>query len=165
METNYTKIGIIGKSFGTEGFNRIKMYDDFFDVCKKQDFIFLQIDNYFVPFRVVAWKNNHQLVKFDDISTQFQADKLHKSYCYLPTSKVEHLIEKEDFPILGFTIFNGEEMLGEIVDLHEMTEQFLAVVIFNEKEVFIPIHESMIISIDSTNKQIIMDLPEGLLDL
>ncbi len=41
----------------------------------------------------------------------------------------------------------------------------MAFVIHNGREVLIPLNESLIVSVDRENKTLLMDLPEGLLDM
>lgn len=165
MENDYVKVATIGKSFGSDGTVRIKMFPEFLDTAKKEDFIFLDWDNYFVPFRILKWKKSDQYIIFDDIVNQHQADKLQGKSCFLPKALVSHLIQEEELPFLGFTIFNDSKSIGKVIHIEEMTDQFLATVIFNENEVFIPIHESLIIDINPDKKELYMELPEGLLNL
>jgi 16S rRNA processing protein RimM len=46
-----------------------------------------------------------------------------------------------------------------------MPQQEIAVVVYQNKEVLIPLNEKLIVSIDEDKKVILMDLPEGLLTL
>jgi 16S rRNA processing protein RimM len=46
-----------------------------------------------------------------------------------------------------------------------MPQQEMAFVIHNGREVLIPLNESLIVSVDRENKTLLMDLPEGLLDM
>jgi 16S rRNA processing protein RimM len=45
-----------------------------------------------------------------------------------------------------------------------MPQQEMAFLDYRGREVLIPLNEQLIISIDETQKHILMDLPEGLLD-
>ena len=53
-------------------------------------------------------------------------------------------------------------MLDEFV---EQPHQLLCRIEIETKEVLIPLHEDTIIKIDQKKKQIIVDLPEGLLEI
>jgi 16S rRNA processing protein RimM len=54
---------------------------------------------------------------------------------------------------------------GVITEVVEMPQQEMAFVLHHGREVLIPLNESLIISIDRENKTLLMDLPEGLLDM
>lgn len=165
MESEYIKIATLGKSFGTDGTIRIKVFPEFHDEAKKQDFIFIETDNYHVPYRVIKWTKSDQYILFDDINDQFQADKLQGKKCYLPLNIVSHLIENESLPFVGFSLYSDGKLVGKIEHVEEMTDQLLATVIINEGEILIPIHESLILDVNPEKQELYMQLPEGLLDL
>lgn len=66
---------------------------------------------------------------------------------------------------LGFTIIDNTLPIGEIIEVIEMPHQILCKVIYKGKEVLIPVHENSLLSIDKKNRKIIVELPEGLLDV
>ena len=55
--------------------------------------------------------------------------------------------------------------MGLIEDVREYPQQFLASIQYQEKEVLIPLNEAFIVEIDKTKKLLILDLPDGLLEL
>jgi len=165
METEFTKIGILGKSFGTEGFNKLKVFNEFGEIVKKSDFLFIKVDNYYVPYRVEAFKPGKRMIKFDDVETQQSADKLHNQSLYLHTSVVGHLLVNELEAWIGYTVFSDDKSIGKIIDIREMPHQLLATVSYQNKEIYLPIHEDLIVEIVPEEKMIALDLPEGILDL
>ena len=70
----------------------------------------------------------------------------------------EHLI---GFLILDQTI--GE--VGPIDEVLEMPQQEMAFLKFKGREVLIPLNEELIVSVDEKNRTVLMDLPEGLLEM
>lgn len=77
---------------------------------------------------------------------------------------------KEEVPHeewLGFYILdnNLQKKYGPIVDIIELPTQLTAVVEQDGKEILIPLHEDLIMAIDTAKKVISMNLPEGLIDL
>jgi 16S rRNA processing protein RimM len=66
----------------------------------------------------------------------------------------------------GFTLV--DVALGEIGVIREVLElpgQFLALVDYQDQEVMVPLHPSLIQKADLKNRILEMDLPEGLLEL
>lgn len=55
--------------------------------------------------------------------------------------------------------------MGEILEVKEYPQQFLATVNYKETEVLIPLNEAFILEIDMDKKVVKFDLPEGLLEL
>ena len=77
--------------------------------------------------------------------------------------------DEDDFPyqdLKGFTATDETEgLLGEITAVNEFPQQFVATVVFKEKEVLFPLNEDMIVKIDQDLKTLVVNLPEGLIDL
>lgn len=165
MDNSFIQIGQLGKSFGTDGFNRIKIFDEFLEVAKTAEFLFLEEEDYHVPFRVISWKKGNAMIQFDDVKTQDQADQIQSKRIYLSSDKVAHLQVTNLVGLEGFIVFDQEIEVGPILYLHEMPHQLLATVDYKGKEIFIPIVEELVEKIDTENQQIRMNLPEGILEL
>nr|MBA3674377.1 16S rRNA processing protein RimM [Chitinophagaceae bacterium] len=67
--------------------------------------------------------------------------------------------------LLGFTMINEEEDLGEILEIIEQPHQVLCKILLNDKEALIPIHEEFLNKIDKKNRKVYVTLPDGLLDI
>ncbi len=55
--------------------------------------------------------------------------------------------------------------LGEILEVNEYPQQFVATVSYKGKEILFPLNDDMIIEIDEDARTLLVDLPDGLLDL
>ena len=71
----------------------------------------------------------------------------------------------EDF--IGYKIYEqNKDLIGEIIDYDDSTENALFIVRTGEEEiVYIPIVEDFIVDINNIDKNVTMALPSGLLDL
>ena len=67
--------------------------------------------------------------------------------------------------LLGYTIINDTTPLGEILEIIEQPHQLLCRLEINSKEVLVPLHDEFLNKIDHRKKQVIVTLPEGLLDI
>lgn len=168
-QENVYKIGILGKPHGIKGELSFMFNDDVFDRVDA-DYLILLIDGILVPFYIEEYRfhgNDTALVKFCDIDDSERARDLTGCEVYFPKS----LSDADDFDnswedIIGFNVFNGDNYIGTISDVDTSTENILLSVSTNdEKEVLIPAAEEFIKDIDVDKKEIIMELPDGLLDV
>jgi 16S rRNA processing protein RimM len=73
--------------------------------------------------------------------------------------------KKAPSSLLGYTIINETEPLGEILEIIEQPHQLLCRLEIEGKEVLIPLHEDTLQKADHKKRQVIVQLPEGLLDI
>jgi 16S rRNA processing protein RimM len=122
-----------------------------------------------------AWKVTSIRFKEREATVHLQGiDDRNTSDLYL---KKKVFVQKEDLPepgekqfyiheITGYTV--TDKTLGDvgvINDVYELPQHPVLAVIYNEKEALIPASADFIVKIDRKNKIILMDLPEGLLDI
>jgi len=163
-------IGYITKTKGLKG--EVQLFFEFQDYEDLElDSLFIELNGRLVPFFVASHKlqaNSTGYFYFEDIDTIEKAEKLLKKKVYLPLSKMPERGEDEFFytDLKGFIVHDehyGE--LGEIIEVHEYPQQFIAVVPYKFREVMFPLNEDIIKSIDEENCILEVDLPEGLVDL
>ena len=66
---------------------------------------------------------------------------------------------------LGYTVINKNKALGEILEVIEQQHQLLFRLEIQNKEILIPLNDETLKKIDHKKKQVIVELPEGLLDI
>ncbi len=163
-------IGYITKTKGLKG--EVQLYFEF-DAYEDLDLdvVFANMNGKMVPFFVESHKlypNSTGLFYFEDIDHIDKAQALLKKKMYLPLTKMPERGE-DDFTykdLKGFMVTDethGE--LGEIMEVNEYPQQFVATVLYKEKEILFPLNEDIIVEIDEDEKTLSVDLPEGLLDL
>ena len=164
------EIGYISKTRGLKGEVQVSFSFDEPEKLKIKS-VFIEINNKLVPFFVDTYKIPMPQVgyfTFEDIDHIDKAQNITKRKIFLP-NRLKPKRKKEEFlytDLIGFTaddLQNGN--LGEITEVREYPQQFLATVNYKEKEVLIPLNEAFIIKLDIELKTISFDLPEGLLDL
>lgn len=163
-------IGYITKTKGLKG--EVQLFFEFKDYESLDlDVVFAELNGKMVPFFVSSHKlytNQTGLFYFEDIDHIDKAQALVKKKIYLPLTKMPERGE-DDFEyddLQGFLVVDethGE--LGEIVEVNEYPQQFVATMIYQEKEILFPLNEDIIVEIDDEEKILTVDLPEGLLDL
>jgi len=163
-------IGYITKTKGLKG--ELQLFFEFEDYQDLDlDVVFLELNGKMVPFFVASHKlyeNSTGLFYFDDIDHVDKAQPLVKKKAYLPLSKKPERDEDEFYytDLKGFIAVDetlGE--LGEIIEVNEYPQQFVATVTYQNKEILFPLNEDFIVEIDDEENILTLDLPEGLLDI
>lgn len=163
-------IGYITKTKGLKG--EVQLYFEF-DGYENLDLdvVFADMNGKMVPFFVESHKlypNSTGLFYFDDIDHIDKAQVLVKKKMYLPLTKMPERGE-DDFTyndLKGYIVSDETQgELGEIIEVNEYPQQFVATLVYQEKEILFPLNEDMIVEIDEEEKTLLVDLPEGLLDL
>jgi 16S rRNA processing protein RimM len=67
--------------------------------------------------------------------------------------------------LLGYSIIDNNNPLGEILEVIEQPHQLLCRLEIKGKEVLIPLHEESLQKVDHKKKQVLVELPEGLLEI
>lgn len=166
------KIGKIGKPHGVKGEVSLMFEDDVFDRVDA-DYLVLLIDGILVPFFFEEYRfksDETALVKFCDIDTKEQAQELTGCDVYFSRKLSEDgredmsLNEAENFKLLDAN--NDNSLIGTVKSVDYSTVNTLFNVETPDgKEIMIPASEDFIVDIDTEKHFIIVDLPEGLLDL
>lgn len=166
-------IGYISKTHGVHGEVDLAFSDDIFD-NDNLEYLVIDIDGIFVPFFVDSYRfrsNEVALIIFQDIDSSDKAEDLVGKKVYFPK---EHL-SKEDLEDInldgtvskgfeGYNVYSeNNEFIGKIIEIDDSTINTLLLIEKDNNRFYIPLVEEYIIEIKSDS--IIMDLPDGLLDI
>lgn len=125
--------------------------------------------NTFLPWFIESAKiksGNEIYIKLEGVDVREAALKLTQKHVWLPESDFKKFVVKSaPANLLGYTITNNKVPLGEILELIEQPHQLLCRLEIKGKEVLIPLHEQTLQKINHKNKEIVVDLPDGLLDI
>lgn len=163
-------IGYITKTKGLKGEVQVYFeFDDYEDL--ELETVYIEINKKLIPFFVSSYKlhpNSTGYFYFEDIDVIEKAEKLLKKKLYLPLTKKPERTDDEFYytDLKGFIAFDeklGE--LGEIMEVHEYPQQFIAVVAYKFSEIMFPLNEDMIVSIDVEEGELHVNLPDGLIDV
>mgnify|MGYP002372936529 FL=1 len=159
-------IGTITKTHGFEGAVAVKITGRPAGEPKINEPVFVVIDGIPVPFfiRDVYFAGGDTMIlAFDDYATPASVMMLKgcEVRCEAPKGSGESPDE-----LAGYTIVDtNTSFRAPILSVGEQSGQILATVDLNGREIFIPLHPDLIISVDDKRKVIKMSLPEGLTDL
>lgn len=171
---NKIKVGVIAKPHGVSGevVARVDVGFSTDDLC--YDFLLVEIDGGLVPYYVeqIRDKNAEEsLVKFEFIENQEDAKRISGSPIYIDSEWIDSEEKKSDNMSIGMLIgFDVEDIktgyIGKITDIDEQNGMNpLFVVETKEGEKLIPIVDDFIKEIETKQKKIKFDLPEGLITI
>ncbi|MBQ2289786.1 MAG: 16S rRNA processing protein RimM [Bacteroidaceae bacterium] len=155
------------KPHGTKG--EIGLQSDGFTLDEECDFVACNIDGILVPFffeTIRPKSDDISIVKVERMESAEEVRFLTNRDAYIPRQWVEDSEELTWSYFKGFkAIDNVLGEIGEIVDVDDNTINTLFVVENGNDEILIPAQEEFIVNIDHDNKEIIFDLPEGLVSM
>lgn len=163
------QLGQVIKTHGLHGEVSISLDVDFPEDYKNLESVFLQREGKLVPFFIdtIQVNNKKALVKFEDIDSLDEAKRLVKAELYLPATQLPKLSDGKFYfhDLVGCEVFEGERSIGPVKDVYDLGPNQLMEVVFEEKDVLIPLTDGILKSVDVENKKILVELPDGLLDL
>ena len=123
----------------------------------------------FIPWFIESAKikNEEEIyIKLEGVATREQALRLTQKQVWLPETDFKKFSSKSSpISFLGYEIVENNQVLGKILEVIEQPHQVLCRIDLDGKEAFIPLHEETIVKIDKKRSQVIVDLPEGLLEI
>ncbi|GEQ84552.1 ribosome maturation factor RimM [Patiriisocius marinistellae] len=164
-------VGKVVKKYSFKGELLVKLDTDEPELFLEMESVFVEQHKNLIPFFIESsslHKSTLLRVQFEDVYDEATADTLLGTELFLPLSFLPPLTGTKFYyhEVIGFTIRDkAYGNAGTISHINDHTAQHLFVSILNGNEVLIPISDEFIKEIDRENKVIIMDLPEGLIDL
>jgi 16S rRNA processing protein RimM len=163
-------LGTISRKFSFKGEVVLQINPDLGYFPENLKSVFVEIQHKRIPFFIEftkAHKKNNLRIKFEDISTEAEADNLVKRDVYVLKSEVDIDEEFSIKDLVSYTAFDDkdENEIGEIVNINTSTPQAFFEIIAENGQILIPVNEDWIIEIDEDHKEVYFELPEGLLDL
>ena len=161
------KIGRLGKAHGVKGEVSFHFDDDIFDRVECE-YLVLEIDGILVPFFMEEYRFRNgylAFVKFRDVDTQERASELTGCDVYFPRDLAA---AEDEMPILsmlvGFSIVDAatNKSIGVIEDVNDQTANILFEL---DNGALIPASDELIMNIDTQREEIVMDIPDGLLEI
>jgi 16S rRNA processing protein RimM len=164
------KIGYILKPHGLKGGVSMSLDAEAPEHLEDVKIFFLEKNSRLVPqfMESISVRGDKAFVKFEDVDSPEAAQSISKSAVYLPKSTREKSGRGEfyDDEIIGFEV--EDKLLGDlgtIVEVVSAGPNKLLSVHNHEKEVLIPVNSPFILSINKSKKKIIVELPDGFLEL
>ena len=164
-------LGKIAKKFSYKGEVLAYMDTDEPALYENMESVFVEFNNHLVPFFIVSsqlHKNDFLRIRFEDINNEEEADKIMGCELYLPLTMLPKL-EGNKFYFHEIIGFDAEDKrlgnIGKITGINDSSAQPLFEIKKGEVEILVPMIDDFIVEVDRANKKIVLDTPEGLVDL
>lgn len=164
------QLGVVSKPHGLKGELYISLDTDYPEDYAELESVFLLQNGKLVPFFIeyIQIKHTQALLKFEDVNSKDEAVLLKGMSVHLPLNKLPELSDDQFYfhEIIGYSIKDqnlGD--LGVVSQVYEAGHQDLIGMEYQGKEVLIPINDDIIEKVNRVEKQLLVNLPEGLIDL
>jgi len=164
-------VGKIVKKYSFKGELLVKLDTDQPEQFLEMESVFVEKHNNLIPFFIESLslhKSALLRIKFEEITTETEANALLGAELYLPLDLLPELSGNKFYyhEIVGF---KAEDVnfgpLGTITGVNDTTSQHLFEIDHNGKEVLIPVNDDIIINVDRGTRTILLEAPEGLIEL
>ena len=170
-------VGLITSCHGINGQVKVKSLSDFEERFLNPGIRWLQKENE-APSKIKLISGFKQpgketfIVKLQGITTRNHAEQLKKFKILVKTDKLPKL-KKEEFHLLELinldvkTLDNNElTIIGKVIDLNNEKNNLLVIELFkNQKKVLVPFVKEIVPLVDIKNNFLIINPPNGLLEL
>jgi 16S rRNA processing protein RimM len=170
MATNYRNIGKLVAVFGLQGElvllhrlgrkTSLKGLKTIFLEEKKDEMLPWFIES-------TRIKSEEEIfLKLEGLDTKETARKVVQKEVWLTEEDFEQFAGKSaPISLVGFQLWQGDQNLGEILEVIEQPHQVLCKIDLNGKEALIPVHAATLEKVDKKKRQVFVVLPDGLLDV
>ncbi|HZH99935.1 MAG TPA: ribosome maturation factor RimM [Flavisolibacter sp.] len=168
--TEYFKIGKLVSAFGLKGELILKHNLGKKTSLKGLQAIFVEErKESFIPYFIESTRiktEDEIYIQLEGVNVREVAVKLTQKEIWLPEADFKKFSAKSSpISLLGYTIVEEGKELGKILEVIEQPHQLLCRIEVQGKEALIPLHEETILKIDKKKQQVIVELPEGLLEI
>ena len=164
-------LGKIAKKFSFKGEVLAYLDTDEPELYENLESVFVECNKHLVPFFIETsslHKNDFLRVRFEDVTTEEEAEALLGNDLYLPLSMLPKLSGNKFYfhEVIGFEVEDQRlGIVGKIQSINDSTAQPLFEVLKGDVEILIPMIDHFLVKIDRENKKVVMNLPEGLIEM
>ena len=165
------KIGQFKKPHGIKGEITLNFTNDSFDESERP-YLVSELDGIFVPFKIEEYRfksDSSALIKLKNMDSEEKIKILTNKEVYFSKEHIKEDIQDDSFTwdyFVGFSLIDKlSGNIGTITEIDDSTLNTLFIVEKDEEDLLIPANEGMITHIDKEQKQIFVELPEGLLQI
>jgi len=159
-------IGRITRTHGRQGEIQCLTTNECWEEAEA-DFLILNLHNILVPFRVLDWRSKGSdslIFQLDGIDSEEKALPLVDTDARMLRRDIGHHQEEEDMltwqDLIGYKVLSSDETdMGTITCVDETTINTLAT---TDQQKLLPLHEDLILLLDTENKILQLNLPSSL---
>jgi len=105
-------------------------------------------------------------LQIEGIQSREATSVLMSKKVWLPQDAFQKLVDKSSpLALLGYQVQQDGQDLGIIQEVIEQPHQLMVTILYKGQEAYIPLHEESLLGVDHSKKVVLVNLPDGLLDL
>lgn len=164
-------LGKIVKKYSFKGELLVKLDTDEPELFTEMESVFVEQRKNLIPFFIEEsslHKSELLRVRFEDVTNEEEANALIGAHLYLPLEFLPELTGNKFYyhEIIGFTAEDESfGKIGEITGVNDTTSQALFEIDREGTEILIPMIDHFIKNVNRENKTILLDVPEGLIEM
>ena len=164
------ELGYIVKHRGLNGELTVVFDADDPDRYVGIDAVFIEEKEELVPYIIesVSTHNDKFIIKLEEVDHPEVAANMKGCKLFLPLEVLPKLQDEEYFlhDLVGYNLIDEQKGdLGSIENIYDLNNNILIALIYQGKEVLIPINDSIVKNVDKSKKVVYTLLPDGLLEL
>ncbi|NCT18370.1 MAG: 16S rRNA processing protein RimM [Flavobacteriaceae bacterium CG_4_8_14_3_um_filter_34_10] len=164
-------LGKIVRKYSFKGEVLIKLDTDEPELYTQMESVFVDLNKNLIPFFIeksALHKSTLLRVQFEDIDSEKKADDLIGLEVYLPLAELPQLEDDQFYfhEIIGYMVKDIHfGKVGILKGINDSGAQALFEIDREGKEILIPLNDDFIEKVDKKNKILLLDTPEGLIDI
>jgi 16S rRNA processing protein RimM len=164
-------VGTIVSKFSFKGEVLVKTDTDDLSLLENVESVFVELGNELIPFfieKCSLHKSSLFRIKFEEVNTEKDTETLLKHHLYLPLTLLPKLSGNKFYyhEVVGFEVYDTKHgLIGSVTHINDHSSQPLFEIQHNGREILIPIHDNFLKEVNRKEKKIIVETPEGLIDL
>ncbi|MEZ5014538.1 MAG: ribosome maturation factor RimM [Chitinophagales bacterium] len=170
MSAELAEIGYVIKTHGVRGHLKIAFDMQCKELTQGDALYFLSHGHHLPHFiqEIEYLEDGSALVLLEDRQSKEDAALLAKKAVFGPEEWIVADPEEENglSDLIGYMVEDVQYgLLGPVTDVIDMQEYVLLEVVFEEKEILLPMHTETLVEMDDQKKTMLLRLPEGLIEL
>lgn len=164
-------LGKIVSKYSFKGEVLVKLDSDDPELYESMESVFVSLRDSLVPFFIEQsrlHKSSLLRIKFEDVDSEEEADRIMGSELYLPLEFLPPLEGNKFYfhEVIDFTVIDQNfGKVGIITSINDTTNQALFVIDHKGTEILIPINDEFLTKVDREKKIIEVNAPAGLIEL
>jgi 16S rRNA processing protein RimM len=171
-KTNCMEIGFVKKKFSHQGKFILQLNSSLLELKKNTEFIFFNYENFLIPYKIIELTQKNELdflVQLKNIDNENLLNPFLDCDVWVEKTKIKK-VKNDDFKLadlIGYeTIDKRIGLIGHLEEIQENKfQQLMKIKNSQNKEILIPFVEEFIIEINTKEKNIQLNLPEGLIEM
>jgi 16S rRNA processing protein RimM len=167
---NCTEIGYVKKTHGVKGELQIFYEEGMEEILDNLEYIFFEYQGLLVPFfidTIFSSGPNAAIILFKTLDSKEKAGDFAGCKLFIETDKLEGAETLFSPQLLkGYTVFDVTKgKIGEISEIEDFGGNIVFTIKVKRKKILIPFHDELLVEFDPDKKMMILDCPDGLIDL